>query len=131
MSPVIDRARQQLVIALDDAGMFAQDDTFGGHKQPVGIDPQADWPVREGRRNTVAIALKADQTCRRDALAQLDKAVKGNGQWHQGRLLFSPYIGDGAGLFAVRGLPPQLHATLFPQAFSAARSRKSGIHCNI
>lgn len=47
MPPVIDRPRWQLVAALDDAAMFAQDVALGRHDQPVRIDPQADRPVRE------------------------------------------------------------------------------------
>jgi len=113
MSPVIDRARQQLVIALDDAGMFAQDVPLGGHNQTVRTDPQADRAIGERRGDTVAIAFEADQTGGRDALAQLDKAVKRHGQRPQRGLLFGPDIGDRAGLSAMRGLPPQLEAALF------------------
>ncbi len=47
MPPIIDRARQKLMIALDDAGMFAQDVALGCHHQPVRIDPQADRAVRK------------------------------------------------------------------------------------
>ena len=47
MPPVMDRPRWQLVAALDDAAMFAQDVALGRHDQPVRMDPQADRPVRE------------------------------------------------------------------------------------
>ena len=94
MSPVIDRVRRQLVIALDDTDMLAQNVALGRHNQSVRTDPQADRPVREGRRNTVAVVLKADQTGRRYALAQLDEAVKGDRQRHQRGLFFSPDIRD-------------------------------------
>lgn len=59
--------------------MLAQDVVLGRHNQSVRIDPKTDRPVREGRRNIVAIALKADQTSGRYALAQLDEAVKSHG----------------------------------------------------
>ena len=42
--------------------MLTQDATLGRNDQPVGIYPQADRPVGKRRRNTVAIALKTDQT---------------------------------------------------------------------
>jgi len=107
--------------------MFAQDVTLGRNDQPVRIDPQADWPICEGcegtvapvgprkpvARNAVAIAFKADQTSGRDALAQLDEAVKGDRQWHQRYLFLGPDIGDRARLFAMGCLSPQREATLF------------------
>jgi len=76
MPPVVNRLRRQIVATLDHAGMFAQDVALGRHPPPVGIDPQADGSVREGcegtmapvgprkpvARNTIAIALEADQT---------------------------------------------------------------------
>lgn len=58
MPPVVNRLRRQVVTAPDDAGMFAQDVALGRHDQPVGIDSQADRPVREGRRDAVAISLE-------------------------------------------------------------------------
>jgi hypothetical protein len=61
--PIIDRLRWQLVTALDYAAMFAQDVALGCNDQPIGIDPQADRAIGKGRRNAVAIALEADQTC--------------------------------------------------------------------
>lgn len=43
--------------------LFAQDIALGCYDQPVGIDPKADGATGKGRRNAVAIALEADQTC--------------------------------------------------------------------
>jgi hypothetical protein len=45
--PVVDRARRQMVAALDQASMFAQDAALSRDDQPVGIDPKADGAVRE------------------------------------------------------------------------------------
>lgn len=63
--------------ALDQSLMLAQDLSLGGHDDPVGIDPQAHRAVGEGGRDAVAVALEADQTGRRDALALLDEAIEG------------------------------------------------------
>ena len=93
--------------------MFAQDLTFRRHDQPVGVDPKADRAVRKRRRNTVAIAFKADQAGGRDTLAHLDEAVKRDRQRHQGCTLLSPDIGNGPGQRAMGGLMPQRDATLF------------------
>ena len=51
MPPVIDRPRWQLVAALDDTAMLAEDVALGRHDQPVRIDPQTDRSVRKGRGN--------------------------------------------------------------------------------
>ena len=124
MSPVVNGPLRQVVAAFDDPHMLAQDAPLGRHDQPVGIDPQADRPVRKRRRDAVAIALKADQAGGRDALAQLDEAVKGDRQRHQGHLLFSPDIGDGAGLFAMSRLPPQFLATLLQPCIQRGKVRE-------
>jgi len=75
----------------------------------------------EGCRNTPAIAVKADRTSRRYALAQLDKAVKGHGQRHQRCLFFGPHRRNRAGLFAMRGLPPQREAAPFQPAIQRGK----------
>ena len=72
MPPIMDCLRWQVVAALDHAVMFAQDIALGRvtpkacfqhDDQSVGIDPQADRAVGKGRRNAIAIAFEADQTC--------------------------------------------------------------------
>lgn len=56
--PVADRPCWQHVAALYHTGMFPQDVALGRNHQRVGIDPQADGPVRKRSRDTVAIASK-------------------------------------------------------------------------
>jgi hypothetical protein len=62
--PIVNCPWWKMMAAFDDPQMFAQDTALGRHDQSVGIDPQADRTVREGRRNAIAIALEADQTGR-------------------------------------------------------------------
>ena len=95
--PIIDRLRWQLVTALDHPQMFAQDVALGCNDQPIRIYPQADRAIGKGRRNALAIALEADQTCGGDAFAVLDKTVKGRRQLHQGCSFFGPDIRNTAG----------------------------------
>ncbi|MNU04501.1 hypothetical protein D3C72_2489410 [compost metagenome] len=68
--------------AFYDPRVFAEDIALGCNDQSLGINPQADGPVRKRRRHAVAITLEGDQACRRDALALLDEAVKHRGQCH-------------------------------------------------
>src|SRR3546814_17478719 len=58
--PVIDRLPRLLVRAVDNSVVLAQDWPLGRDDQPIGIDPQAHWPVRQGRRNTIEIVLERD-----------------------------------------------------------------------
>ena len=113
MPPVVDRARRQLVATFNKPRMFAQDIALGCNDQPVGIDPQADGPVRKGRRDAVAIAFEADQAGGRDPFALLDEAVKRDRQCHQCGPFFGPDIGDRAGQRAMCSVAPQVLATLF------------------
>jgi len=87
------------------------------------------FEISEGTRAALARWMREPLSCmfrlpERDALAQLNEAVKRHGQWHQGRLLFSPDIGDRAGLFAMRGLPPRLKAALFQPGVQCGEVRK-------
>ena len=102
-----------MVAVFDDPRVLAQDVTFCRHNQSVRIDLKADRAIGEWRRNAVAIALEADQTCGREAFAQLDEAVKGDGQRHQRGLLYDPDIGDRTGQSAMGRLAPQRPAASF------------------
>lgn len=70
-------------------------------------------PRKPVARDAVAIAFKADQAGWRDALADLNEAVEGHRQGHQGRPFLSPDIGNGPGQRAMGRLMPQGDATLF------------------
>src|SRR3546814_3131351 len=69
--------------------------------QPIGIDPQAHWPVRKGSRNAIAIALERDQAGGRHALGMLDKAIEGPSHRHQADNLSGMHIGNCAGQDAI------------------------------
>ena len=60
MTPVIDRTPRALVIALNDARVFADELTFGHDNQAVGINLQAHGPVGIRGRHAVAIALEVN-----------------------------------------------------------------------
>src|SRR3546814_16326338 len=51
--PVIDRLPRLLVRADDNSVVLAQDLPLGRDDQPIGIDPQANWPVRKGSREAL------------------------------------------------------------------------------
>jgi hypothetical protein len=57
--------------------MLGNDVYFGHDDQSLGIHPQADHPIGEAGRHTVAIVLEGNQAGRRDPLAVLDKAIEG------------------------------------------------------
>src|SRR5690606_19540104 len=61
VTPVVDGATGAVMRPLDDAGMLAYDMPLRGNHDPFWIDPEADWPIGEGRRHAVAIALQMDQ----------------------------------------------------------------------
>ncbi|MNL14608.1 hypothetical protein D3C87_1355570 [compost metagenome] len=82
--------------AFNDTLMLAEDIALGRNDQSLGINPQADGPVRKRCRHTVAVPFEGDQACRRDALALLDEAVKHGGERHQCCPLISPNIRDRA-----------------------------------
>jgi hypothetical protein len=124
MPPVVDRLCRKMVAALDHAHMFAQDVSLSCHDQPVGVDPKADRPVRKGCRDAVAIAFKADQAGWRDALADLNEAVKGHRQGHQGSPFRSPDIRDCSGQRAMGSLVPQRDATLLQPGVQRGKIRK-------
>ena len=111
--PVIDRASRQVMRSLNDAGMLTQDLTLGHQHDPLGVNPQADRPVREGGRHAVAVALEVYQTGRRDPLGLLDKAIEGPPQCHQAGDLAGMHIGDAARKAAMHDLAPLRDAPLF------------------
>ena len=86
--------------------MLANDLTFGGNDNAVRVNTEADRPIGEGGRHTVAIALKVNQTSRRHTLAVFDKAVKRTGQWHEARRFAFPNIGDCSRLASMRDFAP-------------------------
>ena len=53
--------------------MFAHQLSLCDNHQPFGVNMQADWPVRQARRDRVAIAIKGDQKGWRHTLARLKK----------------------------------------------------------
>ena len=59
MAPVIDGVPRTIMGSVYDALMFAYDLSLGDDQEAVGIDPQADRPIGEGRRHAVAVAPKA------------------------------------------------------------------------
>src|SRR3546814_3858591 len=75
MAPVIDGVTGTIMGSVDDAPMFAYDLSFGDDEEVVGVNPQADRPIGEGRRHAVTLAFQVNEACRRDALAILDNAV--------------------------------------------------------
>src|SRR3546814_17451438 len=99
--PVIDRLPRLLVRAVDNSVVLAQDLPLGRDDQPIGIDPQAHWPVRKGSRNAIAIALERDQAGGRHALGMLDKAIEGQSHLLQADELSSYHIGHCTGPDAI------------------------------
>src|SRR3546814_1750290 len=83
MAPVIDGVTGTIMGSVDDAPMFAYDLSFGDDEEVVGVNPQADRPIGEGRRHAVAIAFQVNEAGRRDALAMFDKAVDRSAHRHQ------------------------------------------------
>ena len=94
----------------EDADVLADDLTFGGDNDALGIDPHADRSIGERGWHAVAIAVEMDQARRRDPLGVLDEAVEGPGKRHQLPPLFGPGVGHRTRLRNVRRLCPQLPA---------------------
>ena len=110
--PVVDRPPWQVMRSFDDPRMLAQDLALGGDDDPFRVDPQADRPVGEGGRHTVAVALEVDEAGRRYSLGVFDEAIEGAAQRHQAGNLVGMHIGDGAGQATMLDLAPLLDATL-------------------
>src|SRR3546814_1791262 len=61
MAPVIDGVTGTIMGSVDDAPMFAYDLSFSDDEEVVGVNPQADRPIGEGRRHAVAIAFQVNE----------------------------------------------------------------------
>ena len=94
MTPIVDNPARFAVGPVNDPIMGADDLALGNDHQTFWIDVKADTPVRETGRDTVAVALKSDQTCLGYTLAVLDKSIKSWWQCHQQGLLSLPNICD-------------------------------------
>jgi hypothetical protein len=88
------RLTLSLVKTGKNSAVFADDLPFGGDDDPLGIDPNADRAIGEGRGHAVAIALQLDQARRRHALGVFDEAVERARNRHQVLRFFRPGIGD-------------------------------------
>src|SRR5690606_2941556 len=108
VTPVVDGATGAVMRPLDDAGMLAYDMPLRGNHDPFWIDPEADWPIGEGRRHAVAIALQMDQAGRRDPLGVFDEAVEEAWHRHQEPCFLGPDVLDRSRPEAVGNLLPQL-----------------------
>src|SRR6202041_2725738 len=92
--PVVDRGRAlALVRASKEAAMLAGNLPLGDDDDALGIHPNADPTIGEGRWHAVAIALQMDQACRRDSFGVFDKAVEWPGKLHQ----LLDFFGSGVG----------------------------------
>ena len=92
--------------SINDPPMLANNLTFGGNNNAVRVNAQADRPIGEGGRHTVAIALKVNKTGRRHTLAIFDKAIEGPGRRHEARHFTFPHFGDCSRLAAMRDFTP-------------------------
>src|SRR5271165_3744291 len=106
MPPVINCPSLPAMGSIDDPLMRANDLPFGDNDNTVRVNTQADGSIGEGGRHTVAVALKVNQTGRRNTLAVFDEAVKGTGQWHEARRFAFPNTGDCSRLASMRDLAP-------------------------
>ncbi|KWT72158.1 hypothetical protein APV28_1636 [Comamonas testosteroni] len=129
VTPVVDGPTTDVVAPVDEARVLAQDLTFGGDHQPLGVDPQTHRPVGVGGRHAVAVALEVHQAGGRDPLGVFDEAVEGARHRHQGGPLLLPDIGHRAWQLAVDDLAPQgLAAVLQPLVeFGQGWKRRHGL----
>ena len=64
MTPIVDDPARFAVGPINDPILCANDLALCNDHETFWIDVKADAPVRKTGRNTVAVALKSDQTCR-------------------------------------------------------------------
>src|SRR3546814_8620451 len=109
-------------MAVDNSGVLAQDLPLGRDDQPIGIDPQAHWPVRKGSRNAIAIALERDQAGGRHALGMRDRAIEGPSHRHPADNISGMHIGNCTGQDAMSDFSPLCDAPRSEAHTSAVQS---------